>query len=165
MRIATVLVVALVSAQPAWADFERWTSQVTEDPFTQGRRVVIDFMSSIRSGVVIFCDTKGTGVRIRAIPGYTFEGVMTTLTPKMEIAIDGEMAVSGDGDVGFVGDNMAIVEVSFDKGLSELFVEKFSAAKRQVALKDGMSDSPYLLSARGTTKVAGALKKCVDEQE
>jgi hypothetical protein len=164
MRIAIALIAALVSAQPALAGLERWTAEVTDDPFSKGTRVVVDYMSSLRSGVLIFCDTKQSGVKIRALPGYVFQGLMADLTPKMEIAVDGEMVISGDAEVGSVGDNLTAVEVDFDKGLSQLFVDKFAVAQRQVALKDGMSDAPYLLSARGSTKAAGLLKKCVDDQ-
>ena len=38
-------------------------------------------------------------------------------------------------------------------------------AKRQIAVKDGISDRPYLLTASGSTKAGAALVKCMEGQK
>lgn len=165
MRKLIFILVALAStAGPAAADFNRWSSETEQDPFSGGKRVTVDYMSSLRSGVIIICDTKETGLMIRAIPGFTFTDVLVGATPEMEFAIDGVRIMGQSGQTGAVGDNLAVAQTMLTKENAETFVAAFAGARKQVAIKDGISDRPYLLSARGSTKAGGDLVSCMDGQ-
>jgi len=146
------------------AGFQSWSVEVDNDPFSKGSRVTVDYMSSLRSGVLIICDTAEHGLSIRAIPGFTFTEQMRGYEPVMEFAIDGERLLGQKGVTGSVGDNLAAVETKLGSGDAEKFVDTFASAKRQVAVKDGISDRPYLLAARGSTKAGAALVKCMQRQ-
>ena len=58
MRRVFITIASLaLSYSAANAGFETWSVSVETDPFSKGQRVTVDYMSSIRSGVLIFCDT------------------------------------------------------------------------------------------------------------
>jgi hypothetical protein len=46
-----------------------------------------------------------------------------------------------------------------------LFVDAFDGARKQVAIKDGISDRPHLLTAAGSSKAGAALVKCMEGQK
>lgn len=161
-----IATIALVFFYPlaAMAGFDSWTVDVESDPFSGGQRVTVSISTSSRSGVVIFCDTAETGLTVRAVPGFTYEEGMEGFVPQMEFAVDGERIVAETGEVGAVGDNLAISEVKLLGAGASQFVDAFSDAKSQVAIKDGISDRPHLMSARGTTKSGKALLTCMERQ-
>lgn len=148
----------------AGAGFDSWTTETEQDPFSGGARVTVDYSSSLRSGIVFFCDATEDGVRIRAIPGYVYDTPMAGFGPKVEFAIDGEVMDGGYGKVGVVGDNLAAVDATLKGSSARNLLRAFAAAKKQIAVKDGMSDRPHLLNARGSTKAATALLDCMKRQ-
>ncbi len=165
MRVLVLSIgILAASAVQASAGFLEWDADVEEDPFSGGKRVTVGYMSSIRSGVVIICDTAEKGVTIRAIPGFAFDGALSGLSPEIEVAFDGKRLLGQEGQTGSVGDNLAIAEVLLSVENSETFVRAFAEAKKQIAVKDGISDRPHLLTARGSTKAGAALVKCMDGQ-
>ncbi|ATN32877.1 hypothetical protein ACO34A_03560 [Rhizobium sp. ACO-34A] len=160
--VTLVSVAAFSSA--AWAGFDSWTAEVENDPFSGGQRVTVGITTSMRSGVVIFCDTSEKGLTVRAIPGFAFESGMTGFAPEMEFAIDGERLLGQSGETGAVGDNIAVSEVKLSPENAKRFMDAFAAAKKQIAIKDGISDRPHLMPARGTTKSGQALLGCMGKQ-
>jgi hypothetical protein len=165
MRLVTgFCAIFLTSAISASAGFDRWTSESEDDPFSGGNRTTVDYSTSVRSGVLIICDTAEPGLLVRAVPGFAFEAGLSDMKPEMEFAIDGSRVLGQAGRVGAVGDNVAAAETMLSKENSEAFVKAFAAAAKQIAIKDGISDRPFLLSARGSTKAGAALVKCMTEQ-
>lgn len=164
-KVLISTVASLMMCQSAFAGFAAWSSEKEEDPFSKGAAVTVDYMSSIRSGIFIFCNSSEHGLKIRAVPGFAYDTVLDDFSPKVEIAIDGDIVASGDGSVGSVGDNIAASQVTLDQYSSRVFIEAFARAKRQVAIKDGISDKPYLLNARGTSKSGAALRSCLQAQQ
>ncbi len=164
MRKLTISLLFLAAASPAAAGFDRWSSQTEQDPFSGGKRVTVDYMSSLRSGVIIICDTKETGLMVRAIPGFIYNDLLASVTPQMEFAIDGVRILGQEAQTGAVGDNLAVAQTMLTKENAETFVAAFAGARKQVAIKDGISDRPYLLSARGSTKAGADLVACMDGQ-
>ena len=165
LRLLLGTSVLLASTVSALAGFDRWTTSVEKDPFSGGERVTVDMSTSIRSGIIIFCDTAENGVAVRAIPGFTFDDSLVGVSPKMEFAVDGERITGGTGQAGAVGDNLATAEVRLMRAAALQLVEAFAAAKNQIAVKDGISDRPYLLSVRGSTKAGVALQDCMSKQK
>lgn len=161
--LSAVLVVAL-SSIPAMADYKQWSTEKEEDPFSGGKRLTVDYMTSSRSGVFVFCDTAEKGLTVRAIPGFATDPVLEGATPEIEFAFDGQRAFGQQGSTGAVGDNLAIAQVALSPENAKIFVDKFVAAKKQIAIKDGISDSPHLLAARGSTKAGEALVECMKLQ-
>lgn len=153
-----------VSALPALAGFDNWSVISDDDPFSGGSRVTIGYSSSIRSGALIMCDTAKSGITIRAIPGFVYDAKLSGFEPSMEFAIDGKRLKEEQGRTGAVGDNLAISEADLPREDANEFVEAFSTAKRQVAIKDGISDRPHLLGARGSKKAGAALARCLEKQ-
>lgn len=150
---------------PASAGFERWTADTEDDPFSKGKRVTVDFMTSIRSGVLLICDSSEKGFLLRAVPGFVFNNSdMSDVEPEVEIAIDGQRLFGQKGEIGSVGDNLAVSQFMLSPKNAKAFLAAFTAAKKQVAIKDGISDRPYLLSARGSSKAAVALESCLSLQ-
>nr|WP_298095977.1 hypothetical protein [uncultured Shinella sp.] len=136
-----------------------------DDPFSGGNRTTVSYSSSTRSGVIIFCDTAKQGLTVRAVPGFAFEDSLNDITPELEFAIDGKRLVGQSGTVGTVADNLAVSETALSVGNSETFVVAFVRAEKQVAIKDGISDRPHLLKARGSTKAGAALVRCMAGQK
>lgn len=164
-RTSLVFAVLLAASLPAHAGFDSWTFETEEDPFSGGERVVVDYSASLRSGVLLMCDSAQKGFLIRVIPGYTFEQDMAGFEPEMEVAFDGQRVLGQAGETGSVGDNLAISQVMLTAENAALFVEGFKKASKQVAIKDGMSDRPHLMRARGSTKAGEALQGCLDKQK
>lgn len=158
------LAALLAAGTPARAGLDRWTAEVEEDPFSKSETVMAGYMSSLRSGVFVFCDSAGDGVRVRAVPGFAYDEALTGYVPKLELAIDGEPAGSATGRVGAVGDNVASAEAEFAGKAGRAFVRAFAKAKRQVAVKDGIADRPHLLRAAGSTKTGERLLACLRKQ-
>ncbi|MGI2032139.1 hypothetical protein ACRQ1B_07065 [Rhizobium panacihumi] len=121
-------------------------------------------MSSIRSGVVIFCDSAETGLVVRAIPGFAHVAALEDMKPDLEFAIDGAKLLTQQGSTGAVGDNLAVAEAKLSVEDANRFVAAFAKAKKQIALKDGISDRPHLLPALGSTKAGEALLQCMKKQ-
>lgn len=165
MRVVFIILLAMLGAAPARADFLRWSAETEEDPFSGGRRVTVNFMSSIRSGVFIICDTAEQGLTIRAIPGFAYETGLEFLTPEIEFAFDGKRLLGQSGRTGSVGDNLAAAETTLTVENSWLFAEAFDGARKQIAIKDGISDRPHLLTAAGSSKAGAALVKCMEGQK
>ena len=122
-------------------------------------------MSTLRSGVVVFCDTSDVGIKIRAIPGFDYVEGLALVSPKASFAIDGQKLLDADGSTGQVGNNLAAVDITLDADKALKFVKAFAAAKKQVAIKDGISDAPHLLTARGSTNAGKALSACIEAQK
>lgn len=166
MRKWVLSVMFFVSiAAPAMAGFQQWSVDTEDDPFSGGKRVTVDFMSSIRSGVIVICDTAETGLMFRAIPGFVFDSRLEGLTPEIEFAIDGARLLGQTGKTGVVGDNLAAAQVMLTKENAESLVAAFATAKKQIAIKDGISDRPHLLTARGSTKASASLLTCMKLQK
>lgn len=163
---ALVLSIGLLAASvvPASAGFMAWDAEIEEDPFSGGKRVTAGYMSSMRSGVLIICDTAEKGLTLRAIPGFVFSDILSGMAPEIEVAIDGERLLGQEGQTGSVGDNLAAAEVLLTPENSRTFVKAFAEARKQIAVKDGISDRPHLMTARGSTKTGAALVKCMDGQ-
>lgn len=145
------------SYSTAIAGFQTWSADTEADPFSGGKRVTVSFMNSLRSGVLVICDTAEAGLMVRAVPGFTFEESLREVTPEIEFAFDGQRLLGQSGETGAVGDNLAAAQTTLSKENAEAFVKAFASAKKQVAIKDGISDRPHLLTARGSTKAGQAL--------
>jgi hypothetical protein len=158
------LTFVVLFAGQSFADFMAWSSETEDDPFSKGQRVTVDFMSTIRSGIILICDSSEQGLLLRAIPGFAFDNALAGAEPEIEIAIDGERIVGQTGETGSVGDNLATAQVMLTGENAEVFLEAFEKAKKQVAIKDGISDRPHLLSARGSSKTSKALRACLGKQ-
>jgi hypothetical protein len=165
VRAVFMFLVAMFAAVPAHADFQRWSAETEEDPFSGGRRVTANFMSSLRSGVFIICDTAEQGLTVRAIPGFAHDPALESLSPEIEFAFDGKRLFGQTGRTGSVGDNLAAAETVLTVDNAWLFVEAFDGARKQIAVKDGISDRPHLLTAAGSSKAGAALVKCMQGQK
>lgn len=154
---------SVVASLPANADFERWSIMKESDPFTKGEKVVADYMSSLRSGVLVFCDTAEPGIEIRAIPGFVYSPEMEGFSPEFAVAVDGEVLFTKSARTGMVGDNLAISSLFLNDLDAKLFIDAFAASKKQIAIKDGISDKAHLLKASGSTKAGQALQACLDK--
>jgi hypothetical protein len=163
-RKILAVIALLASTSPAFAGLFDWSLKTDDDPFSGGQRVTVDITTSIRSGVVIICDSAEKGLLVRAIPGFAFSSDLQSFEPQMEFAIDGQRLFGQSGHTGSVGDNTAIAETMLTEDNAKTFVQAFAKAKKQVAIKDGISDRPYLLTAQGTTKAGAALVTCMGKQ-
>jgi hypothetical protein len=165
-RLVAIAVSALaLTTSSAWADFQRWSAETESDPFSGGQKVTVDYMSTLRSGIFIFCDSAVPGVSVRAVPGWAYVDDLEGFKPIIEFAIDGKLLLSAVGRTGAVGDNIAAAEVTLTDDQAVQFVEAFASARRQVAIKDGISDQPHLLRASGSTKAGQALAGCIKAQK
>lgn len=148
----------------AIAGFDRWTAEVEENPFSKGLSVTVSNMSTIRSGILIMCDSSKPGVLVRAVPGFAYTDVLSLVSPNMQFAIDGDLLLSQTGETGSVGDNLAVAQVQLTTANSRRFVDAFMKAGRQIAVQDGISDRPHLMNARGSTKTGKILDACLRMQ-
>lgn len=162
--ILLAMIAVAISYSSAVAGFQSWSADTEEDPFSGGKRVTVSFMSSVRSGVFVICDTAETGLMVRAIPGFAYEASLTGFAPEIEFAFDGERLFGQSGKTGAVGDNLAAAQTTLTTENAQSFVRAFAAAKKQIAIKDGISDRPHLLTARGSTKAGRALVGCMEAQ-
>jgi hypothetical protein len=162
-RVALVLSLLAISASGAKADFGSWSTEVKDDPFSGGQIVTADFMSTLRSGVFIFCDSTKNGLRIRSVPGFEFAPGMT-YAEWMRLAIDGKLFAPLIPSVGSVGANLAASEGLMLPDMEADFIKAFTNAKRQIAVKDGISDQPQILSADGSTETGKKLLACMQKQ-
>lgn len=121
-------------------------------------------MSTIRSGVIIFCDTSEPGIEVRAIPGFDYVDKLATFIPQVAFAIDGKLLFDATGRTAQVGNNLAAVSIRLDGDRAKTFTKAFMKAKKQIAVKDGISDKPHLLTADGSTKAGKTLMGCVEAQ-
>lgn len=161
ITVATVLLMC----SAANAGFQRWSTETEDDPFSGGKKVTASFMVSVRSGVIIFCDTAEKGIEVRAIPGFEHGSELVDFSPTASFAIDGKLLFDADGTTGAVGNNLAAVSIKLDASKTDEFVKAFTASKKQIAIKDGISDRPHLLAASGSTKSGQVLKSCIDAQK
>lgn len=164
MQLSLAGALLAVSTNLAVADFLRWSAEIENDPFSGGRKVTVNYMSSLRSGIFIFCDSAEPGVRVRAVPGWAYDADLALIEPTLEFAFDGKRLLGAKGSTGSVGDNLAAAEVALQGDQARQFVEAFGTAQKQVAVKDGISDRPHLLKANGSTKSGQQWSACLSRQ-
>ncbi|MGC0053686.1 hypothetical protein ACNSPG_11550 [Brucella pituitosa] len=152
-------------ATVANAGLRQWTSESEADPFSGGKKVTVDYMDTLRSGVLISCDTAESGMQIRAIPGFDYVSSLALVSPSASFAIDGSRLFDADGETAQVGNNLAAVNIDLDSVQANRFVKAFAASKRQIAIQDGISDKPHLLTASGSTKAGKVLLSCLEAQK
>lgn len=164
MKFAFAIVCAIVGTTAAHAGGGRWTADVESDPFTKGTKVSLDYSAADNSGVAILCDTTQQGIaEIRAVPGYAYAPILKGKSPRVAVAVDGNILFELSGYTGSVGDNLAAVGGFMTAEQAREFAEAFTAAKKQIAIKDGISDRPYLLTTAGSTASGKALLSCLDD--
>lgn len=162
----TVTLTLSVQFSLAYAGFERWTSQVENNPFTGGTDVTVLYNLSARSQVSLSCDSAENGVNLVAIPGWEMTSSIDGFEPSMKIAVDGNIILSGlIAQIGAFGENLAGAYITLTKEDAVKLTEAFVTAQKQIAIEDGMSTKPFLMSARGSTASALKLKQCYEAQK
>lgn len=165
MRVIFTVIAIACMATPAKADFQRWSAEVEENPFSGGTNVVLNYSLALRTQVQVNCDSSGDGIELIAIPGYEYTSDMALFFPTVKLAVDGEIIINGVvSDVGAFGANQAGVKAQLNKEQAEKLTSAFVSAKRQIAVEDGMSSKPFLLTARGSTAAAQKLRLCYEAQ-
>ncbi len=163
-RLLIALAMGLALPTVSLAGFGEWSSEVEKDPFSKGQRVTVNNMTSIRSGVLMICDSSEKGLTVRIIPGFAAVEKLAGYEPHVEFAVDETLLFGQGGETGSVGDNLAVAQVQLTPQNAKILVDAFTKAKKQVAIKDGISDRPHLMSSRGSTKSGAALTACMDKQ-
>ena len=162
-RTALLLSLGLsLFANQALAGFGNWTAVVEDDPFSGGKNVTIDYITSLRSGVFLSCDSSTKVLEIKIVAGWEYISDLQYLEPEVQVMIDGTMIGTHVGRTGAFGDNIAgaVVELSGEE--ADKFIQAFMASKKQIAFKDGISDGPHLLKARGSTKAGQQMTLCLN---
>jgi hypothetical protein len=163
-KISVAAAISLMLASASQAGLQAWSVDRESDPFSGGESVSVDFMSSFRSGVFVLCDTAKKGLIVRAIPGFDYDPKLSGFTPTIKFAFDGKLLFSAEGETGSVGNNLAVSQVTLVDDQAKQFVEAFAAAKKQIAIDDGIADKPHLLTARGSTNAGQAIVACIAKQ-
>lgn len=161
--ISAALLIGAISSQ-ANAGFGRWTYKMESDPFSGGVRVTVDFQSSVQSAIFMWCDSAQKGATMRIVPGYGYTADMANFVSLMEIAIDGKKITAQTGSVVIVGANFAAIDIALDPAKANRMIDAFAGAKKQIAIKDGLTDKPHLLTAKGSAKSGVALMACMEKQ-
>jgi hypothetical protein len=163
-RLIVTITSMIFGLSAATAGFDSWTVETESDPFAGAQIVTASYNSSARNGVFIECNSETGTVILKAIAGWAYIPDLALVTPEVQYAVDGNViAISGVAETGAFGDNVAGVSVRFDADQARKLVEAFSSAKKQIAVKDGISDRPLLLKARGSTAVGKKLLGCIDK--
>ncbi|HZG29925.1 MAG TPA: hypothetical protein VE079_15835 [Ensifer sp.] len=160
---AGLLLVALGGSEAA-AGFKSWTTKVEDDPFSGGTKVTVDFASSLTSGILIRCDTSQNGMMVRSVPGFRTSDALKDYKPILEFAIDGKRLLGQQGETATVGNDLAVAQVQLTHYHAEALAYAFTKAKKQIAIKDGISDRPFLLGVSGSSKAGAALTRCLGKQ-
>jgi len=165
--IATLALIAMTGATVTTADagYRRWSSKATQNPFSGGMNVDILYVSGRRSQIQVGCKSNENGVKVTILAGWDYSPRLAAAKPKMRVAIDGSMLLDGiEGSIGSYGQNIAGMEYHLKGADARSFIGAISKAQRQIAIEDGASSSPHLLTARGSTKSASNLAKCYNAQ-
>lgn len=151
--------------------YDTWNVEVEKDPFTGSERITVSYFQSARSGVFILCRPDESGLNLRMLPGWRFDDGDTeryaeAIMSRFAIAVDGEVldVTPTKTSFGNIDDNLANADVHIDHDAARKVVEAWINAKSQIALKDGVSDGPFLLTARGSTNSGRVLESCLDSQ-
>lgn len=148
----------------SFAGMQEWTLEATSDPFSGGRKIEVNFSSSLRSGIFISCDTAESGFDVRAVAGWDYVSDLDEIMPWVKFAVDGEILFTAQGSASAFGANIAGVQILLGQYEALILAKAMKAARSQIALQDGISSKPHLLSARGSTKAGRALEECVRKQ-
>lgn len=162
LPLAAAIIFATTLASQA--GFQSWSVDTESDPFSGGESVSVNFMTTIRSGVLVLCNSAEKGLRVRAIPGFAYDQRLEGFKPTLKFAFDGKLLFTAEGETGSVGNNLAASEVTLEGDQAKQFVEAFALAKKQVAIDDGIADKPHLLTAKGSTSSGAAIVSCVAKQ-
>lgn len=148
----------------SYAGLQEWTFETTSDPFSGGRKIEVSFSSSLRSGIFIICDTAESGFDVRAVAGWDYVTDLDGVRPWGKFAVDGEILFDAQGSARAFGSNIAGVQILLGQYEALILAKAMKAARSQIALQDGISNKPHLLSARGSTKAGRALEECLERQ-
>lgn len=165
-RIIWSSILALTFSTDAYAGFERWTANSKKNPFSGGTDVSVLYNVSRVAQVQVQCDSGKQGITIVAIPGYEVTPDALAYKPTVRFAVDGEIILSGvSASVSAFGANLAGVVIELTKENADKVTDGLLAAKRQIAIEDGLSSKPFLLTARGSTAAAKKVKQCYQAQK
>ena len=151
-------------ANQASAGFETWSAEVEEDPFSGGKNVEIGYSTSMRSGVFLSCNSSAKILTIKIITGWAYEPSLALISPEVEVMTDGKPIGKYSGRTGAFGDNVAGVIVELTGKNADRISQAFIASMTQIAFKDGISDRPHLLKAKGSTKTGHQMTLCLHGQ-
>ncbi|KGF71178.1 hypothetical protein LL06_00875 [Hoeflea sp. BAL378] len=164
MNVRVAVALFAMSCGSAHAGFDQWTYEKTSDPFSGGEKVEVDYSTSMRSGIFITCDTAGNGLDVRAIAGWEYDPALKAMKPAGKFAFDGEVLFGAEGVTGAFGPNIAGVQFDLAAKDAAAFSAAMKSARSQIAVQDGISNKPHLLTARGSTKAGDELLKCLSTQ-
>jgi len=162
--LSVSLLIACVTT--ANAGFQRWSATVEKNPFSGGVDVSVLYLVSRDAQIQVRCDSGKQGITIVAIPGYEATADALAFEPSVRFAVDGDILLSDiPARVSSFGSNLAGVVIHLSKEKADRFTDGMLSARRQIAIEDGMSTKPFLLTARGSTAAARKVKQCYQAQK
>ncbi|MEP2945906.1 MAG: hypothetical protein ABJN11_16060 [Lentilitoribacter sp.] len=166
MRLLATALLFYLTTNIAYAGFERWTTTAKNNPFSGGVDVSVLYNVSRDAQVQVQCDSGEQGITIVAIPGYEVTGGVLSLEPAVNIAIDGEIILSDvKARISAFGANLVGIVIKLEKQNADKLTDGFLSAQSQIALDDGISTKPFLLTAKGSTSAAKKVKQCYQAQK
>lgn len=148
------------------AGFERWTAETKKNPFSGGVDVSVLYNLNRDAQIQVNCDSAKQGITITAIPGYEASSDSLAFKPTIRFAVDGEIILSDiAARTAAYGANLLGVVIELTKENADKFTDGLLSAKRQIAIEDGMSTEPFLLTAKGSTAAAQKVKQCYQAQK
>lgn len=165
MKIASGLIAAcltLFAAGPAFAGFDRWTSEIEDDPFDNRGRLILTNMDSIRSGMLILCEEKSDEIVVRWASPYNFDQAAPPDVPSVPLSLAFDFGERFDTDALLrqLGSNTIGFDAPFTGARAKLVLESFAQARSKIYVKVGNGD-PNQFTARGSTASANkALGYC-----
>lgn len=163
--ITTTLAATVMMTSVAQAGFGRWTIETKRDPFAQSDKVTADYHLSRRSAVFIQCDTSKSGLTVKLIAGWRDDrGSVPGSVQTSAVAMDDKIVLNFVSQGATFGNLIAGVYAELSAEDSDKLIDAMINARQSMGFKDGISNGPLLVKARGSTKAGQSLQTCLSKQ-
>lgn len=148
------LVMGLAAASPALADFQRWSVVVEDDPFDGKGRLSINYMDSLKSGVIILCEQGSNKITVRRASMFPFDQSSPPASSvTMALIVDRGESHLGFASTGLLGTGNVGFDLVREGDSARRLLQEMKDGKSKLYIKLGEAD-PEQFSLRGSTKAA-----------
>ncbi|KAA6404535.1 hypothetical protein DPQ22_09470 [Candidatus Tokpelaia sp.] len=134
-----------------------------EDPFVESREIQFaNIKVSYFSGLFLSCREGKSILLVKAISPFNFADMPKSYPYKMSFAVDGDIlfkdreALLSSNPYGKVASYTIL-----DGDVAQNVAQKFSEARKSVAVRDGIGAGTEIHSARGASSAGRKLLKCL----
>ena len=159
--IAATVLTAVATTTSANAGFNRWSSNVEEDPFDEKGKLTLVNADSRNTGLLIMCEQGSDDITVRYASPFPYDqAAKPDPVSTFKLAFDTGQRHEAVAIVGLIGTGNMGFDAKFSDDEAKTILNSFASARSKIYIKINTND-PSAFTARGSTAAARkALSYC-----